>query len=46
MAIIRIKNLYKFDKDANLMSFVFSYDLEGNYDNYGHSRNFQFNSDK
>ena len=40
MAIISIvieKNVYKFDKDTSLISY-------GNYDDYGYSRDFRFNS--
>ena len=45
MAIISSKNLYKFDKDASPCNiFRISYDFDGNYDDYGHSRDFRFNS--
>ena len=45
VAIISGKNLYKSGRDTSLMSqFRISYDFYGNYNDYGHSRDFRFNS--
>ena len=45
MAIISSKNLYKFDKDTSLISFVLAIlNFDRNYDEHSHLRDFQFNS--
>ena len=40
----RYKNVYEFDKEKKSNTFRISYDFDGNYDKYGHSRDFRFNS--
>ena len=45
MEIISGKNLYKSGRDTSLLNiFRISYDFYGNYNDYGHSRDFRFNS--